>query len=612
MAAEEKSRWGTAALLAIPVLVLAGLAITGDKERKQVDPAVDADTEVAPLDESQGELVAKVAYALWRGEPVGMVPERLDAPGYPAYVALRYEGVKMGQGWGEGKTALDALRQAMQHAQRQVAEDGEDPLRIDAIEIDLSRDFRRYEMPRDRRALLANVHRGVRGLELEDSKGTAYFAPSYAIATNRSFKRLIERRAEALDLEFDTYLEQAGIRTFEADQMLVDTNELERSRLMVRGNEVVPADGVTAQSTQQLADSLAGWLERNVAKNGRLTYKYEPSTGRSSKGNNMIRQFMATIALEKTAAARDSSEGWALAARNLDYNLRTFYRSETGPDGETYGLIEYNGKVKLGAMSLAALAIVLHPERERWASQEEALLRTIDSLAEADGSFRTFYKPADRTDNQNFYPGEALLLWAHLYRESPTDDGLARYMKAFDYYRRWHLEPANRNPAFVPWHSQAHFIMWEQTKDERLAEFVFEMNDWLVETMSQWGEAPYPDMRGRFYTDEHKYGVPHASSTGVYLEGLIDAYALAEALGDGERQERYRLAITRGLRSTMQLGFFDPVDMFYVRKRKRRYVEGGVRTATYDNVIRCDNVQHNLMAIWKILDAFPNDAYGTE
>ena len=71
---------------------------------------------------------------------------------------------------------------------------------------------------------------------------------------------------------------------------------------------------------------------------------------------------------------------------------------------------------------------------------------------------------------------------------------------------------------------------------------------------------------------------------------------------DVHRQESYRIAILRGLRSIAQLTFKDDSDMFYIAKRDR--VRGGVRTTEYNNVIRIDNVQHSLMAIHKVLDAF--------
>jgi len=213
--------------------------------------------------------------------------------------------------------------------------------------------------------------------------------------------------------------------------------------------------------------------------------------------------------------------------------------------------------------------------------------------------FRTFYRPIGRMDCQNFYPGEVLLLWSRLMG-TVNDASLAeRFWKSFEFYQSWHR--ANRNPAFIPWHTQAYFNVWRVGRDDRLAHAVFEMNDWLL-PIQQSETAPQPDCHGRFYDPHRPFGPPHASSTGVYLEGLADAFVLAQEVGEIQRAERYRMAIKRGLRSIAQLTFKDDGDMFYVSKRNR--LRGGVKTTEYNNVVRVDNVQHALMAIHKVLDAF--------
>ena len=78
---------------------------------------------------------------------------------------------------------------------------------------------------------------------------------------------------------------------------------------------------------------------------------------------------------------------------------------------------------------------------------------------------------------------------------------------------------------------------------------------------------------------------------------------MAEHVGDGERAERYWRAIRRGLRNVMQLQYDDEADLFYVPDTER--VRGGIRTEVYENVVRVDNVQHNLMAVLEILRSWP-------
>jgi hypothetical protein len=327
-----------------------------------------------------------------------------------------------------------------------------------------------------------------------------------------------------------------------------------------------------------------------------MTYKYWPSRGEESTANNTIRQWMATIALGRTATVRADNDIHDLARQNIEYNLATFYETE----GDLGLIVEADGDVKLGAVALAALALVEHPDRADFAAEESSLRRTVDALWQPDGSFRTFHRPASRNDNQNFYPGEALLLWSTLLAENPDGQLLDRFMRSFEYYRDWHR--GQPNPAFVPWHTQAYVAAWEVTGEADLRNFVFEMNDWLLD-LQQWDEAEYPDLRGRFHDpDKPGYGPPHASSDGVYLESLAAAHRLAIAVDDQARAERYRVAINRTLRDVMQLHFEDEVDLFYVSRPHP--VTGGIRTTPYDNEIRVDNVQHNLMGIFEVMAIF--------
>jgi hypothetical protein len=133
------------------------------------------------------------------------------------------------------------------------------------------------------------------------------------------------------------------------------------------------------------------------------------------------------------------------------------------------------------------------------------------------------------------------------------------------------------------------------------------MNDWLL-GMQQRDSSACPDEVGRFYDPRRPdFGAPHASSTGVYLEGLIDAWSVAKDMNDVARREAYRRAIVSGLRSLMQLQFRSTAEMYYVVSAEA--VLGGIRTRLYDNTIRVDNVQHGFMAILRILEEFSDSDY---
>ena len=219
-------------------------------------------------------------------------------------------------------------------------------------------------------------------------------------------------------------------------------------------------------------------------------------------------------------------------------------------------------------------------------------------MADDEVGFRTFFFPRERDgENWNFYSGEALLFWAEAVRLGvPEAPSLAQCAKTFELCRARHYR--KRNPAFVPWHTQACVSLFEQTGCRAFADFVFEINDWLL-PMQQWDGLP-ADMRGRFFDPARPdFGPPHAASTGAYVEGISEAAALAGVVGDQVRAASYELAIRRGLRSLRQLQFRNARDAFYISKRNR--VMGALRTEVYDNAVRVDSAAHALLAAMKTL-----------
>lgn len=436
----------------------------------------------------------------------------------------------------------------------------------------------------------SNQIRGLFGLEMRTAGLVARISPLEMVIRNLGPNAALKRLAAELG---DPKL--ATRWRFGADQWLVDLS-LDRATRLHRGQIVLPQAAVTATSVAAMADAMQGWMMRQVGASGATTYKYWPASGQYSDANNMVRQFMGSACLA-LAAGRDAEASQAME-RNFRYNFSRFYREE----GD-FGIVDEGGKVKLGAAAVAVMAILNRPDPAPYQTQLDRLTRFILMMQRDNGRFRTFLRPEGRDDNHNFYPGEALLALAMLHDRQPAPRLAARIRAGFQHYRSWHRD--DPNPAFVPWHVQAYARFFRREGDAEMAAFVFEMSDWLVTLQNRQGP---PDTRGEFFTPETaRFGPPHASSTGVYLEGLVEAFLLARDLGQTQRAQNYRRAILMGLRSLLQLQFRDAGDMFYLSRRDR--VAGGLRTATFDNTIRLDNVQHGLMAVWRILAAFRAEDY---
>jgi hypothetical protein len=523
------------------------------------------------------------------------------------YLGLRIRGRLVHEEWTQSENQDDALRVAIEQARSAVKP--REWRRIDVVELCVCGTFRDIDLTADeqRSRFFANVHRGIHGLAFQtrrDPTTLQLISPTTAIATNRKPERALARFCDEHGLSQNDVAKGAVLAwTFDATQVLIPLGEsadAAPARPLLRGSRCVKLDEITPSAVQQLEQLLGDYLVNSIEPNGRMRYIYYPSRGEEDTSrNNQIRQWMATWATCRLAERRESRRIHKQAERNLRYNLAQFYSTR-----DDLGLIDENGKVKLGAVALAVMTIRAHPNRDEYREAEQHLWATIDRLWRESGEFRTFLVPADRNDVQNFYPGEALLAWSLRYVETRDDELLDRFMKSFLYYREWHREQPN--PAFIPWHTQAYYTIWRENRDPELQAFVFEMNDWLLD-VQQWDEVEYDDCRGRFHDPQRPFGPPHASATGVYLEGLADAFVMAREVNDLGRADAYRTAILRGLRSVCQLTFKDDTDMFYVAKRD--LLRGGVRTTVYDNVVRVDNVQHNLLAILKVLSAFSEDDY---
>ena len=435
-----------------------------------------------------------------------------------------------------------------------------------------------------------NIHRGLRAMEIVHRYDSELVPPSRSLRENRSFARSLDLFREKHGLSEEGFWRTGEVASYEvAAWRLSWRPEVSLTRLF-RADRVVQPAGITPETIEAFAASLAGWLIRNCAEDGNIPYKYWPSRGQEASEDNALRRMMATVWLNRWAQRSGDPAARAAADRNLRRNLRVYYQERDGR-----GYIVHDGKAKLGAAAFGAMVLRESPLRDELAEILRRIDAGIDGLWQEDGSFRTFAWP-DRNDVQNFYPGEALLYWGLRHRSTGEPQLLERALKSLAWYKDWHLK--NRNPAFVPWHTQAALLFYEATGEAWLRDWVFTMNDWLL-PMQQLSVAE-PDIHGRFYDPAHPdYGPPHASSTGVYLEGLADAFKLAEAEGDGARATRYARAIWCGLRNLRQLQYRDAGSMaLYANPGP---LAGALRTEVYDNTLRVDNVQHALGAAMKAL-----------
>ncbi len=489
-------------------------------------------------------------------------PESPPSPGHgllhdqsgSVHVALFWNGRRVGESWSNA----GPWEQGIFHA---IASQGQEE--VDRVELFLPTQSQKMT----KSTLPAHKYEGgLVGLDLNGDRR----APSSLVMKGRTLTSLVDARL--LNMEPGQKLDVSLIHGY---QVLVDLPSHQATELY-RCNELLEGK----PDLGLLAHGLGDWLTAHVDQDGRLPYVYLPATDLSSVRSVVeVREWLATWALARLNPRS------AAFQRNLAFQIKESVREE----GQLAWVYEPNGKACLGPVALAGLALLESGQRR---DLEDRFFRATQSLRKPDGSFLTFHEPAGRGDGQDYYPGETLLFWAARYERQPDPALLEALMASFRYYRELHLK--GRRPAFIPWQTQAAARLYRRTRDPWLAEWIFEMNDWLL-PMQQWDSGEPPDSKGQFYSPEHpEWGAPHASATAVYLEGLASALEVARLVGDTERAERYEETIRRGLHNLAQLQYRGSVSSYLAVRPER--ARGALKTAPFDVRVRIDNVAHALNA----------------
>jgi len=550
-----------------------------------------------------------------------------NTPSYPVHISFRYSGVLAGEGIAVGDSLQGNFQRAVKRAFRLgarakgtlenlanenifvvghfVKAEVYEPLseeatvqnvankRADDFSVEITLFFAPHVIAdRNLASTTTHVEPGVHGIGLQMGRRLSLFSNSKWIIHNYRSKKMLERLGESIGLGPSVANHKDSLLLRFNTRHLVQRDSTQHCEAFYRGDRTIPLHEISISNVKKAVQQMGSWLLNNLRGDGRLEYKYMPSRGSYSSSNNMIRQWMSTQALAELFFHTGEDRYAESYHRNVNYNLKQHYF-----ENRDHAYILYNNKAKLGAAACAMMALLRNPKSKEYDVQIKRLRNLLYFLSEPDGSFRTFFIPKGRNDNQSFYSGEALLALALDAGESWDSQICDRFCRAIDFYMPYYRSTQRYAP-FIPWHTMAYWHAYNATTDARYLEAIFELNDWLI-CLQDLKSNSYPDIVGRFYLpDFSNNGPPHVSSTAVYLEGLVYAYVLAKDSANTDRSDAYLSAIQFGLRSLLQLQY-RPENSFYLKNKRR--VLGGLRTTTTDNQLRCDNTQHAVMACIAVL-----------
>lgn len=351
----------------------------------------------------------------------------------------------------------------------------------------------------------------------------------------------------------------------------------------------------------------AEWLFRMNQPTGSFAAGWRPDLNQPLDGDHFLRQASATLTLAR-AARYFQNEAYAARARQALLTLL----AETGPDARdprarsTTAPSAVVNRLAAAGLLVAIIHELPNPPDDLLL-QGEQLAYFIALQQKPDGSLAYTDTPeavAD-PDGANTYPGLALygLARSNVLRAAAWKPEVIR--KACAYYRGWWRD--HKHPALVATQTAAYSEAFVQSKDRTadatLADFTFEMNDWLCGLQLNALDPRHPQWRGGF--PEFAQGKPTAGEprigTAQCATSLCDACRATRQKPDAGRFARYRDAAGRALQFSTTLQYTDANTQHFAAGYREQVLLGGFFSAPDDGTLRLENNQQAVGALLSFL-----------
>jgi hypothetical protein len=429
-------------------------------------------------------------------------------------------------------------------------------------------------------------------LDIPALKKSAVILPYEVIRENYSTTKTLVRLCEKLEMEETCYMNRTS-DIYLYSVFSLTSRPSGKTYEMLRYNTAVTLSDINFQTLAWRIELLENWFYNNFDKiKNKPNYLYYPQKDEyDNTKNSHIRQLASLWVMAQVKNINDSFKikgiinkirhkikqykfGVVIKKIISDY-LKYLYKL---PD---ISYIKPSKRAVIAHNAFMILALCEFKSYPEWKQTAVLLADGIIAKQTPNGDFHTFFN-STRNTGQDYYPGEAILALMKLYEITKDPKYLNSVKKAFGYYSNYWRN--NKTTAFVPWHTQAYYLLYKYTKTPEIADFIFEMNDWLINRY-QIKQSHFDDKIGGFAV-KTKYP---SSYSYVFMEGILDAYKLALMLNDQKHIDFYRTASLWGIRYIMQSQFV-PQNSFYFKNPYR--IIGGFKSSILNNTIRIDNVQH--------------------
>ena len=348
---------------------------------------------------------------------------------------------------------------------------------------------------------------------------------------------------------------------------------------------------VTAETLEHSIRIGADWIVAMQEHHGRFQYWYDPVSDRFSKKNddNFLRQAGTSFSLMLVYEMTGDLRYFEAARKSLQYLLGF---TESLDTDKAYFL--FRRKAKLGGISLPMLTM-LKIRQLTGTTEFDAILTKLANMIlflqekYNTGQYKsTYVYLGDYEHEKNsgwesrIYPGEALYALAGMYQAF----GDIRYKQSMDWALEFYYGEKWKSHAFLPWTISAFASLYEQTGEQKYANYVFFLSDQLLTQQN-------------LEADDEAYGSFHSvpsANTGSYMEGLGDAIHVARLIKDEERLWLYQERAKMGYRWLLMLQYGES-DASALKRPNM--AQGGFRKTLTNSRLRIDNTQHAISSFAK-------------
>ena len=335
----------------------------------------------------------------------------------------------------------------------------------------------------------------------------------------------------------------------------------------------------------------ADWILAMQEHHGRFQYWYDPVNDKFSSKNddNFLRQAGTSFSLMLVYEMTGEPRYLEAARKSVQYLLASIKLLDAD---KAYFL--FGRRAKLGGISLPMLTM-LKIRQLTGTTEFDAILTKLANMIlflqekYNTGQYKsTYVYLGDYEYEKNsgwesrIYPGEALYALAGMYQAF----GNARYKQSMDWALDFYYGEKWKSHAFLPWTISAFASLYEQTGEQKYADYVFFLGDQLL---TQQNLDSDDEVYGSFH------GLPSAN-TGSYMEGLGDAIHIARLVEDEQRSQLYQERAKMGYRwlFMLQYGELDAAAL-----KQPHLAQGGFRKTLTDSQLRIDNTQHTISSFAK-------------